>query len=87
VRAAGWRWARQSRRRASVRGGALARVGRKTAPEHGFARGFHLRIAEVMAKLNMHLHRWFGWRPSVTPDFRRGTKCISYVRQDQFTHI
>jgi hypothetical protein len=23
----------------------------------------------------------------VTPDFRRGTKCISYVRQDQFTHI
>jgi hypothetical protein len=26
------------------------------------------------------------WRP-VTPDFRRGTKCISYVRQDQFTHI
>jgi hypothetical protein len=22
----------------------------------------------------------------VTPDFRRGTKCISYVRQDQFTH-
>jgi hypothetical protein len=24
---------------------------------------------------------------TVTPDFRRGTKCISYVRQDQFTHI
>jgi hypothetical protein len=24
---------------------------------------------------------------SVTLDFRRGTKCISYVRQDQFTHI
>jgi hypothetical protein len=24
---------------------------------------------------------------SVTPDFRRGIKCISYVRQDQFTHI
>jgi hypothetical protein len=24
---------------------------------------------------------------AVTPDFRRGTKCISYVRQDQFTHI
>jgi hypothetical protein len=23
----------------------------------------------------------------VTPDFRRRTKCISYVRQDQFTHI
>jgi hypothetical protein len=23
----------------------------------------------------------------VTPAFRRGTKCISYVRQDQFTHI
>jgi hypothetical protein len=23
----------------------------------------------------------------VTPDFRRGTKCMSYVRQDQFTHI
>jgi hypothetical protein len=26
-------------------------------------------------------------RMGVTPDFRRGTKCISYVRQDQFTHI
>jgi hypothetical protein len=24
---------------------------------------------------------------SVTPIFRRETKCISYVRQDQFTHI
>jgi hypothetical protein len=24
---------------------------------------------------------------NVTPEFRRGTKCISYVRQDQFTHI
>jgi hypothetical protein len=25
------------------------------------------------------------WR-NVTPDFTRKTECISYVRQDQFTH-
>jgi hypothetical protein len=52
--------------RAAARGGALAGVGRKMAPSHGFARGFHLRVAGVMAKLNMHLHGWFGWRRGTT---------------------
>jgi hypothetical protein len=27
------------------------------------------------------------WSLTVRPDFRRETKCISYVRQDQVTHI
>jgi hypothetical protein len=39
-------------------------------------------------KLKIVSHGHFGrFTSSVTPDFRRGTKCISYVRQDQFTHI
>jgi hypothetical protein len=32
-------------------------------------------------------YKQFAYECDVTPDFRRGTKCISYVLQDQFTHI
>jgi hypothetical protein len=51
-----------------------------------WSRTWILKFRPFLTKAAFLRSTWL-WYHSVTPDFRRGTKCISYVHQDQFTHI